>query len=203
VISAAGLAAAFFLGFAAARLFGKNPRAEPDAAPRPAEPPPPVSLPAPVLGAHSDFHLRLEEEVSRSHRYRLPVAVLFVGIDAFKRFNDAYGYAEGDRALAWIGTLLKENSREADLCARYGGDRFAAVLPVTAESEALSLAERLRSKVESAPLQVGSRSVPLSVSIGVAAYSGEERAPSKEELVRRASDALGRAKSSGLNRVSL
>jgi diguanylate cyclase (GGDEF)-like protein len=116
---------------------------------------------------------------------------------------DAYGYAEGDRALAWIGTLLKENSREADLCARYGGDRFAAVLPVTAESEALALADRLRSKVEGSPLQVRNRSVPLSVSIGVAAYSGEERAPSKEELVRRASDAFARAKSSGRTRASL
>lgn len=125
-------------------------------------------------------------------------AVLFLDLDHFKRINDELGHWAGDRALADFAQNLKDLLRPGDVVGRYGGEEFVVLLRGANEDSALRVAERVRQKIETTPVQA----VPwgLTVSTGVAVFdpfSGE----SAEDLVARADLALYRAKRSGRNCV--
>jgi diguanylate cyclase (GGDEF)-like protein len=93
------------------------------------------------------FDEALNEEVKRADRLDIPLAVAMVDIVEFKRINDRWGYAEGDRCLREVADALRSNLREPDDCFRWGGDEFALILTGTAAGETESLAERLRVEV--------------------------------------------------------
>ena len=93
------------------------------------------------------FDRRLAEEVARSGRHGLPVSLLLVDLDHFKRINDTQGHAAGDRVLAETGGILRQALRETDIAARYGGEEFAVLAPQTGLAGALLLAERLRAGI--------------------------------------------------------
>ena len=148
------------------------------------------------------FHARLEEEVSRAHRYGHPLACAMVDLDGLKEINDKLGHAAGNRAIVALADAVREELRDTDFAARYGGDEFVVLLPQTNETQGAQFAERLRRRLVEVSQDAG---LPVRGSIGVAAVNAGEldSADAAEDLLRRADEALYRAKRSGRDRVEV
>jgi len=162
----------------------------------------------PLIGIYNRRYLdrRLNEEVARARRYALPLSVLLLDIDHFKRINDTYGHLVGDAVLNHLGKLLSQTIRSTDIVARYGGEEFLILAPNTSPSSAAVLAERLRQHIEAHELVVAGelnkrQEIRITVSLGVAGLSRE--VADSRSLVRNADQALYRAKQEGRNRVVL
>lgn len=138
--------------------------------------------------------------VERHGRGAVPLSVLVVDVDHFKRFNDDYGHSAGDQVLAVVARTLSTSLRPTDLAARYGGEEFVVLLPDTDLAGAATAAERLRIAVggTTVPTHDGRVLPPITVSIGVAELVAGESATA---LIDRADAALYRAKKTGRNRV--
>jgi diguanylate cyclase (GGDEF)-like protein len=127
-----------------------------------------------------------------------PLAVAQIDVDHFKRVNDTHGHAAGDKVLVALGTLLRDSFRSADIVVRSGGEEFVLMLPDTALAAAAEVCERLRARVETTPVDIGT-GVPLqiTISIGLAAAPAYDL----DALMRRADEALYAAKQAGRNRL--
>lgn len=143
--------------------------------------------------AHFDHVINVE--LGRSVRYRQPASLIFFDIDHFKRVNDTYGHALGDRVLCELVKVMNSNIRTSDMLFRWGGEEFAILATSTNYRSAGTLAEILRNKIANHIIEdVGS----ITISLGVAEYvSGE----SEEHWFNRADAALYQAKNTGRNRV--
>jgi two-component system, cell cycle response regulator len=130
-----------------------------------------------------------------------PLSVLIMDIDYFNQVNNTYGHLAGDDVLRQFAERLGENIRGVDLACRYGGEEFVVVLSDTDPAVACLVGERLRLAVEKRtfPVEQASAQVPVTVSIGVASSAGGD--DSSSALLRRADQALYRAKREGRNRV--
>jgi diguanylate cyclase (GGDEF)-like protein len=122
-------------------------------------------------------------------------------LDHFKAVNDNEGHDAGDAALVHVTRVWSSCLRSADLLARYGGEEFTLILPETSLAEAGAIVERMRSLLEATPLVWEGRELRLTASFGVTAAGPETRSP--DLLVRRADQALYRAKERGRNRVEV
>lgn len=139
------------------------------------------------------------EAIERARRGNLPLALLAVDVDHFKRINDRFGHDSGDEALRLLVAGMQASLDERAILSRIGGEEFAVLLPDRDEDEACAIAERLRRHLERSELAVDGQSLPLCVSIGVAAIGA---APTDlAALLRDADRALYAAKRSGRNRV--
>jgi diguanylate cyclase (GGDEF)-like protein len=138
---------------------------------------------------------RLTEEIKRSERHGFPMSFMMIDVDEFKPYNDNFGHLEGNRALKLVATLLKEGLRGADVAARYGGEEFSILLPQTTCEEAVTIAERIRRRIEEADFP----NRKVTVSIGVACCSPILNSPDK--LISAADKALYAAKDAGRNNV--
>ena len=147
------------------------------------------------------FHLNLHGEVERSRRFGAEVGLVMIDIDNFKRVNDSYGHQQGDLVLKRVARVLREQSRDIDQPARYGGEEMAIVLPETDLVGAANLAERVRAGIEALAIERvdGSGSVPVTASFGVSSLP--ESATDPQTLIAAADAALYRAKRAGKNRV--
>lgn len=142
---------------------------------------------------------RLEEEYSKAIRYNTPLSLLVMDVDFFKRVNDTFGHQVGDNALISVARVLQQSVRESDLVGRYGGEEFVVLLPHTGLDKALTVAEKIRLAVSETPVEgMGERR--LTISIGVAGFP-DLKVANMEELVRKADEALYRAKEGGRNQV--
>lgn len=141
----------------------------------------------------------LRQEFLRSQRYQAPVALAMVDVDFFKKVNDTYGHAIGDRALQTVAEALRVTSRVQDVVARFGGEEFAIVMPHTDLQGAAFAAERHRAAVARAPA-VEDGPEHLTVSVGVAHYPRAD-VPDVGAWLARADAALYRAKQAGRNQV--
>ena len=146
---------------------------------------------------------RLAEELERARRHREPVALIAIDVDQFKSVNDDFGHPAGDAFLKGLAAIFNDSSRAGDLCARFGGDEFAIVMPRTTAAGACRSAERLRKRVQdywpdSVPRRPAGPRVTASFGVAV---SGADTTPSG--LVERADRALYGAKANGGNRVQL
>jgi len=141
----------------------------------------------------------LEQESGRVHRTTGPYSVALADLDHFKPINDRYGHAVGDQALTRIADLLRSSLRRQDAICRWGGDELLIFLPETTLAGAAEAAEKVRHRLTEAPLLFDGEELHLSVSIGVAEAARDEAVT---EVVRRADEALYRAKQAGRNRVA-
>ncbi|TMA28071.1 MAG: diguanylate cyclase [Deltaproteobacteria bacterium] len=143
------------------------------------------------------FNGQLQARVREAERYRKPLSLLLLDIDHFKRVNDSHGHPAGDAVLRGVAHVAAREARETDLCARYGGEEMAVILPETDARGALAMAERIRAAVEKAQHATESGALRVTVSVGIATTP----APSAEGLLEAADKALYRAKQNGRNRV--
>jgi len=152
------------------------------------------------------FDRRLAEETTRARRHGLPLALLMIDVDHFKRYNDHHGHQAGDACLCRVAELLvgAVGRRPADLVARYGGEEFVALLPHTGREEALRLAERCVQAVAEAGLPHGDSPVAPAVTLSVGVAVLEPGGPMLDPagLLRAADAALYQAKASGRHRVA-
>ena len=149
------------------------------------------------------FEELLAAEMSRSNRFRRPLSLLMIDLDHLKVVNDSFGHQAGDVVLKEIAWSLKRSVRNCDVVARYGGDEFTIILVETRKADAVTTAHRLV-RLTAKPIPgsggEGNEAVqPMTMSIGVASYPTD--AATAEELVRRADEALYKAKASGGNCV--
>lgn len=145
------------------------------------------------------FMAHLSAELARVQRYGHSAAVLMLDLDHFKTVNDRYGHAAGDAVLQRFTELTAALLRQTDILGRLGGEEFAVLLPQTDEAGACGLAERIRVRVASQPIDYDGRTIPITVSIGVALL--EVTDPRADMVLIRADQALYRAKQGGRNRV--
>jgi diguanylate cyclase (GGDEF)-like protein len=145
---------------------------------------------------------RLQEVHARCLEEGGAMAVILCDLDFFKRINDTYGHGAGDEALVAVAQILDASRRDTDLCCRYGGEEFTLLLESTDGDTALTIADRLRRKVEALELSAGEHRVPLTLSAGVAAFP-ELHIKTAGELLLFADGALYEAKRRGRNRCLL
>jgi len=142
----------------------------------------------------------MERELKRSERTDLPISLVMVDIDFFKRVNDTYGHQQGDEVLIAVSELLRSHLRDYDQAARFGGEEFAVVLPATQLRHAVQAAERMRAAADTLAFTGELSELRLTLSCGVATYP-HPTVHSLDELIRAADDALYQAKRDGRNRV--
>jgi two-component system cell cycle response regulator len=145
------------------------------------------------------FHREYHREFYRSQRTDSPLSMCFCDLDHFKGINDTHGHLAGDFILRKIGEIFLCNMREYDMSARYGGEEFVVVLPATPMDAAVTVAERLRKTVESYVFQFQEQTIPVTISVGIAALGPEMESP--QQLLQSADNALLKAKESGRNRI--
>ena len=152
------------------------------------------------------FQRRLPEEFARAFRYQDPLALVMLDLDRFKRINDTYGHPFGDVILQATASVLKSCAREVDLCCRFGGEEFVAILPKTSAAGARTLAERIGKRMreqvtrfEGAP-GLAATDVQVTTSVGIAAFP---EVGTVEALVQCADAALYASKRDGRDRVTV
>lgn len=149
------------------------------------------------LSNRRQIDLDLEASIAHVQRHGGTLCLALVDVDHFKSVNDRFGHTVGDQVLTTVATCLAASLRAADRVGRFGGEEFLVILPATTMAEANSLLQRLRARMETVQaLPSGER--PVTASFGLAAWRGNETAG---DLVRRADQALYRAKDAGRNRV--
>ena len=160
------------------------------------------SLRDPLTGLFNRRYLEenLARELHRCERRGLPLSVLMIDVDHFKRFNDSHGHAAGDALLAHVGRVLSGSVRAEDMACRYGGEEFTVVLPETDAATAHARAESIRAALETATVMHLRQALgPVTASVGLAVYPADGTTP---ELLLQVADAwLYRAKAEGRNRV--
>ena len=141
----------------------------------------------------------LADEFNRAKRYSNPLSLIIMDIDDFKKFNDRYGHSRGDQHLMEIAKITLSCIRDQDIVARVGGEEFCLILPHTARTGAVELAERIRRSIESA--FKGQFEFGHTVSLGVAEFPGD--VGTIEELFELADQAMFHIKNSGKNQVGV
>ena len=139
-------------------------------------------------------------KVSNAKRYQLPLSILLIDIDYFKKVNDQFGHPIGDEVLMSVAVDLANGLRESDLIGRYGGEEFLALLPMADLNEAKIIAERLRAQVANSVVFQEKYGFGVTVSIGLAEFSLNE---TELELIARVDKVLYAAKNNGRNRVEV
>jgi two-component system, cell cycle response regulator len=130
-----------------------------------------------------------------------PLSLLVCDIDYFKAINDNFGHDVGDDVLREFATRVRKSIRGIDLACRFGGEEFVVVMPETDMAVAAVVAERIRRRIAGEPFPIlkGSGTIEVTISIGIAAIAQADDSP--ETILKRADQALYRAKRDGRNRV--
>lgn len=144
----------------------------------------------------------LERELQLAGRKQQQIAILFLDLDHFKRFNDTFGHDAGDMVLKSVADLLGDFFRTSDICCRYGGEEFAIILPESSAQDAAIRADALRSETKRLQLQYRKQTLgPISLSAGVAAFP--ENGLTSDELLRIADQCLYESKARGRDVVTV
>ncbi|RLB88115.1 MAG: diguanylate cyclase [Deltaproteobacteria bacterium] len=148
------------------------------------------------------FSEQFYQKFSQCRREKTPISFILCDIDNFKEYNDHYGHLAGDKCLQRVAHAIKDSVlRSADFCARYGGEEFAVILPNTPIDGAMHIAEEIRLNVEHLNIKQDYSKIANHVTISVGAATVNLENISHEELIKKADEALYRAKKNGRNRV--
>ena len=166
-----------------------------------------MSIEAAITDALTTLHNRRYMEthlatlIEQAQSRGKPLTLLMLDIDYFKSVNDTHGHDAGDDVLREFALRLKKSIRGIDLACRLGGEEFVAVMPDTDMAVATTVAERLRRRIASEPFAImrGERKIEVTISIGLAGVVGPE--DTAATVLKRADEALYRAKRDGRNRV--
>jgi diguanylate cyclase (GGDEF)-like protein len=150
------------------------------------------------LANRRGFQEQSEVPLQLALRHRRPLSVLLLDVDHFRRVNEQYGHAIGDKVLQELAQFLTWAARRADIVARWGGEEFVMLLPETSGAEATSLAERVRATIHELSISCGEVDVRITVCLGAAQLLPGQNL---EQTLVAADEALGRAKRLGRNRV--
>lgn len=146
----------------------------------------------------------LSESIDEAFLQNQNVAVLMFDIDFFKSFNDTYGHECGDYVLVSVANIIKKNLRDTDVASRYGGEEFTILLPNTKTEDAVLVAERIRSAIDTTDFVYNGQHMHVTISCGVSVFDAEiNLVNSPNEFVNQADQALYVSKSKGRNRVTL
>jgi len=143
---------------------------------------------------------RLEHEIKQWQQHGNTLSLAMLDLDHFKRINDNYGHLAGDKVLKIIATVLRKRLRAADFIARFGGEEFVLLLPATTPAVGAKLLESLRAAIEACPFHFKGERVTITISMGLASFKTGEHS---DLVLKRADQALYRAKNAGRNRVEL
>lgn len=142
----------------------------------------------------------LEMEMERTRRYKGPTGLIMIDVDHFKKVNTVFGHECGNSVLAHFGKILKEGVRVIDMPCRYGGEEFAIILPGASLMQSVRIAERLQGVIRSNPVTLGSETLTVTASFGVAVFQyGDEC--SAGEFLSKADRLLYKAKDMGRDRI--
>jgi diguanylate cyclase (GGDEF)-like protein len=145
------------------------------------------------------FAVLAKQFVAISKRYHSDLSVISFDIDLFKSINDKYGHDLGDKVIQNVAGTIQENCRDSDSVFRFGGEEFLILLPKTSMSEAIKLAEKIRSTITNSPTLADKLIIEVTASAGVSQWDSEEK--NIESALKRADDALYQAKKQGRDRV--
>ncbi|ALI01570.1 diguanylate cyclase [Pseudomonas sp. FW306-02-F02-AA] len=143
---------------------------------------------------------RLEHEIAQWQQHGNSLLLAMLDLDHFKRINDNYGHLAGDKVLKIIANVLRKRLRGTDFIARFGGEEFVLLVPNTPLAVGAKLAETLRAAIEACPFHFKGERVTITVSMGMTAFKAGEHS---DLVLKRADQALYRAKNAGRNRVEL
>ena len=161
-----------------------------------------MAITDPLTGLHNRRYMSSHlDTLMRGASPTKPLSFLILDIDYFKSVNDTHGHDVGDEVLREFANRIAANVRGIDLACRHGGEEFVVVMPDTDGGFAFTVAERLRQSIESTPIKIGRapNALNITVSIGMASSTGSP--DTADQLLRRADQALYRAKREGRNRV--
>jgi len=147
---------------------------------------------------------RLQEEFERAKRYALPLSLLLLDLDHFKKVNDIHGHQNGDLVLKNLGKIIRQTIRNTDMPVRFGGEEIVVLMPNTQLLNAHVLAERLRKRVAAFSFIIDGQNLEtdeINCTISVGLTEMTKKTSDAEDLLRLADKALYRAKSEGRNRV--
>ncbi|MBI5543513.1 MAG: GGDEF domain-containing protein [Deltaproteobacteria bacterium] len=142
----------------------------------------------------------LRKEFAYCLRHRVPLSLVIIDIDHFKRVNDTYGHQAGDYVLARLSARINDTIRAEDVFARYGGEEFVVLLREAPEDKAFILAERLRRLIETTEFTHNGQQMRVTISAGIAALEDAEYTD-PDSFIAAADKHLYRAKQAGRNRV--
>ncbi|MCX7917678.1 MAG: sensor domain-containing diguanylate cyclase [bacterium] len=147
------------------------------------------------------FEKLFSEILSKCQANYTPLSVAMGDVDFFKFYNDKNGHPAGDNVLRTIGEILKRNVKGSDIVARYGGEEFIIIFPETSKENALKICEKLRKAVKEFkfPYEENQPNGDLTISFGVASYP--EDGSTTSEIIKKADNALYKAKAEGKDRV--
>jgi diguanylate cyclase (GGDEF)-like protein len=151
------------------------------------------------LYTHRAFQGRVEEEILRAARSKVPFSVIMADIDHFKSYNDNFGHQAGDAVLRAVAEVFSAGVRDIDFASRYGGEEFAMIITGSDRRQAAAAAEKMRMALEARSFTFGGKPSRVTASFGVAEFPADGAAAS--QLVRASDERLYRAKEGGRNRV--
>ncbi|MBK5509506.1 GGDEF domain-containing protein [Pseudomonas sp. TH15] len=143
---------------------------------------------------------RLEHEIGEWQQHGNTLMLAMLDLDHFKRINDNYGHLAGDKVLKIIASVLRKRLRGSDFIARFGGEEFVLMMPATVPAVGAKLLESLRASIEACPFHFKGERVTVTISMGLTAFKPGEHS---DMVLKRADQALYRAKNAGRNRVEL
>jgi diguanylate cyclase len=143
------------------------------------------------------YDQRMKQEFARWKRYNSTLLIMVWDIDFFKQVNDTYGHQAGDKVLKVVGNILRQNLRETDFIARFGGEEFVSLMPETTLGGGFKVADKIRSMVEKLEFHYRGNNVKVTISCGISLFMEND---TPETAFARADNALYQAKEQGRNR---
>lgn len=145
------------------------------------------------------YDLQIQECLRQYRRDGKVFSLMLVDVDRFKHINDTYGHRAGDKCLKELAKIIESSLRRTDFLARYGGEEMIAILPSSSAQDSWRIAEKVRTRVETARFTYMNKHIPVTISLGVTQVMPEDKDP--EAPFIRVDEAMYRAKKEGRNRV--